>query len=71
MLDPELVVMVSNLEYDKVTEKFISNHSLTTSITSTNPEILAKDDKVLLRLVKDVEGMGIKKGSKVFTYSFI
>jgi hypothetical protein len=72
LLDPELAPMVSNSEPDKITRKLVSNHNLTVSAISANPRILASPkEKILVGFVKDVEGMGIEKGSKAFARSFI
>ena len=69
MLDSKLVVVVSNLKYDKTIRKVISNHSITMFVLSKYPIILAfLMEKILVGLVKDVQEMGIKKGSKLFSH---
>jgi len=72
VLDPYLAAVVSNPESDKIAGKFVSNHSLTASVISEFPRILTwPTEKILVRIVKDIEGMGIEKGSKAFARCFI
>ena len=71
MLDPEPAAVVSNPESDKITSNIVSNLSLTASVTFSNPRILSASSAKILGLVKDVEGMGIEKGSKAFARTFL
>jgi len=72
VLDPNLAAVVSNPESDKIAGKVVSNHSLTAYVISKNPRILQfPTAKILVGIVKDVEGMGIEKGSKAFARSFL
>jgi len=71
VLDPNLAAVVSNPESDKIAGKVVSNHSLTTSVIYENPKIFTlSTEKILVGLVKDVEGMGLEKGSKAFARCF-
>jgi hypothetical protein len=71
VLDPYLAAVVSNPESDKIAGKVVSNHSLTASVISECPRILSwPTEKILVGLVKDIEGMGIEKGSKAFARCF-
>jgi mTERF domain-containing protein len=70
VLDPRLEATVSNPETDKIAGKFVSNHSLTTSVISENPMIFTLSTAQILVVVKDVEGMGIEKGSRAFARCF-
>jgi len=72
VLDPYLAAVVSNPESDQIAGKVVSNHSLTASVISECPRILTwPTKKILAGLVKDIEGMGIEKGSKAFARCFI
>jgi len=72
VLDPDPTAVVSNPESDKIASKVVSNHSLTASVISKNPRILSLSTaKILAGLVKDVEGMGIEKGSKAFARAYL
>jgi hypothetical protein len=63
--------VVSNPESDKIAGKVVSNHSLTASVISECPRILSwPTEKILVGIVKDIEGMGIEKGSKAFARCF-
>lgn len=71
VLDPYLASVVSNPDSNKIAAKVISNHSATTSVILKNPRVLTLSKKLLVGLVKDVEGMGIEKGSKAFARAFL
>jgi mTERF domain-containing protein len=72
VLDPHLAALVSNPKSDKIAGKVVSNHSLTASVISQNSRLLSSPTvKVLEGFVKDVEGMGIEKGSKAFARCFV
>lgn len=73
MLDPALAVVVSNPESDKIArKKFVSNNTLTAYVISLNPRILSITvQKGLVKIVKDVEGMGFEKGSNAFARAFL
>jgi len=71
VLDPYLAAVVSNPESNKIVGKVVSNHNLTASVISECPRILSwPTEKILMGFVKDIEGMGIEKGSKAFARCF-
>lgn len=71
VLDAEPAAVVSNPGSDKITSNIVSNHSLTAYVIFKNPRILSASSANILGLVKDVEGMGVEKGSKAFARTFL
>ena len=64
--------MVSNSNSDQIARKLVSNYSLTAAVIFQYPRILTMPvDKFLVMIVKDVEEMGIEKGSKAFARAFL
>lgn len=72
VLDPDLAVVASNPESDKIPgSRIVFNHSITLSVIYANPRILSIPITRSLGLVKDVEGLGIERGSKAFARAFL